>query len=170
MHCKKSAVYHTVKKGYNFPVHSRDVNKQTLPGGELLNYSFLGRVWLVTSRLGTRKTITFFYSVVYSISYPNFLPCDNPRKLYTQTRRGIICKRPIQCLASSKLLTPPPHRPASVPLVRGEDTLAWWRGGGGSIVRKTPDTALYSIYVGTLCAESIQYCISYCTNSPFLAE
>jgi hypothetical protein len=28
-----------------------------------------------------------------------------------------------------------------------EDTLAGGRGGGGSIVRKTPDTALYSIYV-----------------------
>jgi hypothetical protein len=34
-------------------------------------------------------------------------------------------------------------------LVWGEDTLAGWRGGGGSIVRKTPETALYSIY--TLC-------------------
>ncbi len=48
---------------------------------------------------------------------------------------------------------PPPHRPASVypaPLVRGEDTLAEWRGGEGSIVRKTPDTAVYSIYVSTL--------------------
>ncbi len=48
---------------------------------------------------------------------------------------------------------PPPHRPASVyppPLVRGEDTLAGWRRGGGSIARKTPDTALYSIYVSTL--------------------
>jgi hypothetical protein len=46
---------------------------------------------------------------------------------------------------------PPPHRPASVnppPLVRGEDTLAGRRGG--SIVRKTPDTALYSIYESTL--------------------
>jgi hypothetical protein len=42
---------------------------------------------------------------------------------------------------------PPPHSP---PLVRGEDTLAAWRGGGGSVVRKTPDTALYSIYVSTL--------------------
>jgi hypothetical protein len=50
---------------------------------------------------------------------------------------GIYCKRPIQCLASSKILTPhlliarrvctPP------PLVRGEDTLPGWRGGGGSI-------------------------------------
>jgi len=48
---------------------------------------------------------------------------------------------------------PPPHRRASVnppPLVRGEDTLAGWRGGGGSIVRKMPDTALYSLYVSTL--------------------
>jgi hypothetical protein len=41
----------------------------------------------------------------------------------------------------------PHHRPASVyppPLVRGDDTLAGWRGGGGSIFWKTPDTALYS--------------------------
>jgi hypothetical protein len=47
----------------------------------------------------------------------------------------LYCKRPILCLASSKILTPhPPHRPASVyppPLVRGEDTLAGWRGGRG---------------------------------------
>ncbi len=66
---------------------------------------------------------------------------------------GLYCKRPIQSLASSEILTPPPHRPASVyppPLVWGEDTLAGWRGGGGSIVRKTPDTALYSVYVSTL--------------------
>jgi hypothetical protein len=40
----------------------------------------------------------------------------------------------------------PPHRPASV----WEATLAGWRGGGGSIVRKTPDTALHSKYVSTL--------------------
>jgi hypothetical protein len=52
----------------------------------------------------------------------------------------------------------PPHRPVSVypppPLAfgAGGDTLAGWRGDGGSIVRKTPDTALYStcIYVSTL--------------------
>jgi hypothetical protein len=37
------------------------------------------------------------------------------------------------------------------PLVRGgEDTLAEWRGGRANLVRKTPDTALYSIYVRTL--------------------
>jgi hypothetical protein len=50
---------------------------------------------------------------------------------------------------------PPPLRSASVyppPLVRGEDTLAGWRGGRGPIVWKTPDTALYSVYVSTLWA------------------
>jgi hypothetical protein len=50
---------------------------------------------------------------------------------------------------------PPPHHTTSVypspppPLVRGEDT-RWvergWAVNGGSIVRKTPETALYSIY------------------------
>ncbi len=33
------------------------------------------------------------------------------------------------------------------PLLRGEDTLAGWRGGWGSIFWKTQDTALYSIYI-----------------------
>ncbi len=66
---------------------------------------------------------------------------------------GLYCKRPILCLASSEILTHHPltARRVCTPLVREEDTLAWWRGGGGSIVRKTPDTALYSIYVSTLC-------------------
>ncbi len=67
---------------------------------------------------------------------------------------GLYCKRPIQCLASSELSTPHSLTALRVctlpPLVRGEDTLAGWRGAGGSIVRKTPDTALYSIYVSTL--------------------
>ncbi len=39
---------------------------------------------------------------------------------------------------------------APPPLVRGEDTFAGWRGGGGSIFWKTPDTTLYSTYVSTL--------------------
>ncbi len=46
----------------------------------------------------------------------------------------LYCKRPIQCLASSKILTPTPHRPASMyppPLVHGEDTLSGWSGGWG---------------------------------------
>ena len=48
---------------------------------------------------------------------------------------------------------PAPHRPASVyeaAFGAGEDTLAGWTGGGGSIVWKTSDTALYSICVSTL--------------------
>jgi hypothetical protein len=61
---------------------------------------------------------------------------------------------------------PLPHRPASVyppPLVRGEDTLAGWRGGGGSIVRKTLDTALYSIYVSTFWVGHIK-CVQHNTG------
>ncbi len=54
---------YTVKKVIFFPVPSRDVTNHTLPGRELLKYFWPGRVWLVISRLGTGKTITFFYSV-----------------------------------------------------------------------------------------------------------
>jgi hypothetical protein len=48
---------------------------------------------------------------------------------------GVYCKRPIQCLASSEILTPHPG----------------WRGVGGSIVRKTPDIALYSTVYTYVC-------------------
>jgi hypothetical protein len=51
---------YTVKKGYRFSLPSRDATYQTLPGWELLNYSQPGRVWLVTSRLGTGKITNFF--------------------------------------------------------------------------------------------------------------
>jgi hypothetical protein len=44
---------YTVKKVNNFPVPSLDVTNQTLPGREILSYS----------RLGTEKSLTFFYSV-----------------------------------------------------------------------------------------------------------
>ncbi len=54
-----------------------------------------------------------------------------------QSVEGLYCKRKIQCLASSKILTPTPT-PLTArrvrtppPLVRGEDTLAGWRGGWG---------------------------------------
>jgi len=87
-----------------------------------------------------------------------FLLAECKKLLYVLTHiqrivEGLYCKRPIQCLASSEILTP--HRPASV------DPLAFGAGGGhtrwvergwgvnSSIVRKTPDTALYSIYVST---------------------
>jgi hypothetical protein len=51
---------YNVKKDIVFTVPSRDVTNQTPPGRESLNYSRLGRVWFVTSRLGTGKTVTFF--------------------------------------------------------------------------------------------------------------
>ncbi len=53
----------------DFPVPSRDVTNQILPDREKLNCSRPGRVWLVTSRLGTGKSLTFFYSAETS-----FLP------------------------------------------------------------------------------------------------
>jgi hypothetical protein len=55
---------YTVKKVNNFPVPSRDVTDKTLPGRKLLNYSRPGRVWSVTSRLGTGKWQASFYSVM----------------------------------------------------------------------------------------------------------
>jgi hypothetical protein len=80
-------------------------------------------------------------------------PCRVRRALSVE---GLYCKRPFQCLASSEILTPQILNARRVhvyppPLVRGEDTdtLARGREGGGSIVRKTPETALYSIYVST---------------------
>jgi hypothetical protein len=67
---------------------------------------------------------------------------------------GLYCTRPIQCLATSELLsphplvpwrvcTPPPHPP----LVLGEDTLARGRGGGGSVIRKTPCRNCSVLYI-----------------------
>jgi hypothetical protein len=55
-----------------------------------------------------------------------------------QTVERLYCKRPIQCLASSKILKILTTHPLTArqectppPLVRGEDTLAGWRGGRG---------------------------------------
>jgi hypothetical protein len=55
----------TVKKVSGFPF-PRDVTDQTLPGREKLNYSHPGRLRSMTSRLGTGKLLTFFYSVLTS--------------------------------------------------------------------------------------------------------
>jgi hypothetical protein len=54
MHCSLN------KKISDFPVPSRDVSNQTLPDREKLIYSRPVRVWLVTSWLGTGKSLTFF--------------------------------------------------------------------------------------------------------------
>ncbi len=51
---------YNVKKVSNFPFPSWDVKNQTLTGREYFNYSQQGRVWLVTSRLRTEKSLTFF--------------------------------------------------------------------------------------------------------------
>ncbi len=49
------------------------VTNQTLNCRELLNYSRPWRVWLVTSRLGTGISITFFYSAEYVSNKHTFL-------------------------------------------------------------------------------------------------
>ena len=54
--------------------------------------------------------------------------------LYGIDVEGLYCKRPIQCLASSEILTlhPSPSDECFPPPLRwGEDTLARGRGGGG---------------------------------------
>jgi hypothetical protein len=56
---------------------------------------------------------------------------------------GLYCKRPIQCMASSEILTP---HPLTARRVCGGAHSVGGEVVGGSIVRKTPDTALYSIY------------------------
>ncbi len=53
-------ILYIVKKGYSFPVTSRENDNLTLPGRELLNYSRTGRVWLVTSQPEPGKTLAFF--------------------------------------------------------------------------------------------------------------
>ncbi len=53
-------VDYTVKKVSDYPVSSRDVTKQTLPGREKFNHSRPARVWLVTPGLGMGKSLTFF--------------------------------------------------------------------------------------------------------------
>jgi hypothetical protein len=51
---------HSVKKVIVFPVPSRDVTNENLPGRKLLNYSRPGRIWFVTSRLESGKRYPFF--------------------------------------------------------------------------------------------------------------
>ncbi len=55
--CTLYSIHVTVKKV------SRNVINHTLSGREYLNYSRPGRVWWVTSRLGTGKSLTFFFKV-----------------------------------------------------------------------------------------------------------
>jgi hypothetical protein len=55
---------YTVKKVIAFPVPSRDVTNKLSLGGNNFIIPAQGE-WLVTSRLGTGKSITFSYSVAH---------------------------------------------------------------------------------------------------------
>jgi hypothetical protein len=125
---------------------------------------------LLSSSLPPKITRPLFLSMLSSYPLPlrNLRPCSSPWSLHSPLLLGI--QRPYFCpwflfvkcscfllallIPLPFLLSPQPLTARLVcippPLVRGEDTLAPWRGGGGSIVRKTPDTGLYSIYVSTL--------------------
>jgi hypothetical protein len=57
-------IKYTVKKAYRFSRPQPGSHKPNSPyRRELFNYSWPGRVWLVTSMPRTGKSITFFYSV-----------------------------------------------------------------------------------------------------------
>ncbi len=80
----------------------------------------------------------------FSFSYLRFAEAASfDKKELRRSCTGVFRNIDPLPLTVRRMCTPPP-------LVRGEDTLAGGRGGGGSIVRKPPDTALYSINVSTL--------------------
>jgi hypothetical protein len=79
-----------------------------------------------------------------------------------QSIERLYCKRPILCLASSKILTPTPltaRRVCSTPRLWcwGRTHSLGGEGGGGPIFWKTADTALYSTCVCTLWVQSNTY-------------
>ncbi len=62
LHCKKRLAIFPSPAGMSLTKISLAGNNQIIPR-EQLNFSPPGRVWLVTSRLGTGNSITVFYSV-----------------------------------------------------------------------------------------------------------
>jgi hypothetical protein len=83
--------HYTVKKVCGFPFCSRVVTNKTLPDRELCNYSRPGRVWLMTSRLGTGKSITHFLQCTVFAKLQNLKNQDdrmgsNTLKRYTVGR------------------------------------------------------------------------------------
>ncbi len=100
----------------------------------------------------TSTFITFFLHCSHCVSpIVSKTYCNN---LNNEKVEGLYCKRPIQCLASSAILTPHPSPPGEcvTPAFGAGGGHTRWveRGGVGSIVRKVRDTALYSIYLSTL--------------------
>jgi hypothetical protein len=123
------------------------------------------------NRLGQEEWKVLYYNIQVGAIFPCLLEggSDNPDKSrcspspprpssHHPDRRGIILlEEPNPMSGVFRTIDPPsPHLPASVyppPFGAGGRHTRWvesgW-GGGGSIVRKTPDTALYSRYVSTL--------------------
>jgi hypothetical protein len=97
-----------LKKIIVFPVPSRGVTNQTLSGRELLNYSRPGRVWLVTSRLGTGKTIIFFTVHDAGVdSTEKSLVSEDDRTIvghFFQRTGTLICYIRISCNLNSDVL------------------------------------------------------------------
>ena len=82
--------------------------------------------------------------------------CTCTERAQSKAQRDYYWKRPILCLASSKILNWPPTLSlpgecVSPPLLRGEDTLAGWRRGWGVNIledaRYCPVLYLYKYFV-----------------------
>ncbi len=107
-------------------------------------FRFLREVWIQTQRaaVASRRTTNL-------LRHPRPSPLKHNCTILWQDYpvEGLYCKRPIQCLASSKVMTPYPLTARRVctppPMVRGEDTLAGWRGGWG--VNSSEDARHYSV-------------------------
>jgi hypothetical protein len=84
----------------------------------------------------------------------------------------LYCKRPILCLASSKILIPHPLIARRVctppPLVRVEDTLAGWRGGWGVNILEYVSILWFLFFLFLRPAPSLKSII--CPNLVFLRK
>ncbi len=74
LHCKKELAIFPSPAGMS-------LTKLSL-SGKKLNYSCPGRVWSVTSRLGTGKRLTLFYSVLVLWCYRHFSAIRNSDEIY----------------------------------------------------------------------------------------
>jgi hypothetical protein len=77
-----------------------------------LNYSQPRRVWLVTSRLGTGKSLTFFYSATYVSDYNK-----NNFRLHDGPYSSFFCKSSSFSVVLTTQMTSRPPPPPSHPLI-----------------------------------------------------